>query len=233
VSEQDCWGLVVAAGVGARFGVAAGPKQYQQVAGKTLLEHAVDGLLSHPLIAGVVLVLAANDSRWEGLGYQADKPLLRTTGGSHRAASVLNGLQTLAALEPAVEWVVVHDGVRPCLPRSDLDRLVSAALSSDHGAVLATPLTDTLKRVDDRGRISETVPREGLYRAQTPQMFRLAELNSALIATAGQEVTDEAAAMELAGLSPMVVAGSSVNIKVTVPEELALVEALLVAGRCE
>ncbi|MCG2633900.1 MAG: 2-C-methyl-D-erythritol 4-phosphate cytidylyltransferase [Gammaproteobacteria bacterium] len=229
---SDCWALVVAAGIGSRFGSDL-PKQYQRIAGTTLLEHSLEPLLSHPSIAGAVVVLATADDHWAGLNFQTRKPLLRAAGGASRSESVLNGLRMLEIAQPEAAWVLVHDGVRPCLSGADLDQLVGTGLTSESGAILATPLTDTLKRVGGDGRIQETLPRSGLYRAQTPQMFRPAELIAALDRVAGRAITDEAAAMELAGLSPVVVKGSPLNIKVTERLDLQLAAAVLESGLCE
>ena len=201
------------------------------LAGQTVLEHSLGRLLAHPCITGAVLVLAPDDERWAALGFQTSKPLLLATGGALRAESVVSGLQLLQSVEPSCDWVLVHDGARPCVSNSDIERLISAGQRSANGAILATPLVDTLKRVEQQ-MIQQTLPRNGLYCAQTPQMFRPAQLLAAL-AAAGVDVTDEASAMEQSGLAPQVVTGSATNIKVTVPADLLLATALLESGACE
>jgi 2-C-methyl-D-erythritol 4-phosphate cytidylyltransferase len=142
---------------------------------------------------------------------------------------VLNGLEALADRAAAEDWVLVHDAARPCLPAADVEALFEQLEQDAVGGLLALPLADTLKRVDDQHRVADTVPRDGLWRALTPQMFRYGLLSTALAAAidSGEHVTDEAAAMELAGHRPALVAGSGANLKVTTPADLALAEAVL------
>lgn len=150
-------------------------------------------------------------------------------GSAQRAETVLNGLSALADRAQDTDWVMVHDAVRPCVRHADIDKLIDAATTSTDGALLALPIGDTVKRTDTEGRVRETVPRTGLWRALTPQMFRLGVLRDALHTTLidGHEVTDESAAMERAGKRPRVIAGHPDNIKITVPGDIALAEFIL------
>lgn len=221
MTESHCWGVIPAAGSGTRMGAEL-PKQYLELAGKPLIRHALDALLQAPEIAGVMLAVQPDDSRAESL---AGLPRTRlTSGGERRADSVLAALRALAPQAGDSDWVLVHDAARPCLSPEDLRRLMSAVRDTGRGGLLAQAVVDTLKRVDDAGQVIATVPRDGLWRAQTPQMFRLGELRDALerALAAGVEVTDEASAMEWAGHPVQVVPGDPRNIKVTVPADLAL-----------
>ena len=229
----DHWAVVPAAGIGARMG-ADQPKQYLSLAGRPVLLHTLDRLLAAPRVAGLVLALRADDPYWPTLGYAPGKPLHVVTGGDSRAASVLAALNHLAEHTAPDTPVLVHDAVRPLLHPADIARLCEEPLD-EHGCLLATPLTDTIKRTDGDARIAQTVPRENLWAVQTPQRFRLAALRAALSAAlaAGVEPTDEAQAMEHAGLRPRLVAGRRDNLKITVPQDLPLAQCLLAAQQAE
>lgn len=226
-----CWAVVPAAGTGARMGGTV-PKQYLPLRGRTVLAHALRPLLDSDRLAGIVLVVSADDERWRAEAPAAGERLLVAEGGAERCHSVLAGLERLADRAAAGDWVLVHDAARPCLSDVDLDRLLDALVDEPVGGLLALPLSDTLKRADAAGRVDATLDRTGLWRAQTPQMFRFGLLRAALsLAVAdGVLVTDEAAAMERAGHRPLLVAGSAGNVKVTGPGDLQLAEALLAAG---
>jgi len=227
--RADHWAIVPAAGIGARMGTDL-PKQYLPLAGRPLLVHTLERLASHPRVVGVVLALREADPYWQALGFACPKPLHVVTGGASRAVSVLAALDWLATREPPKTPVLVHDAVRPLLHANDIERLCAAALD-EHGCLLATPLTDTVKRTDGDGRVRETVPRDGLWTVQTPQRFRLHVLRAALAGAlaAGQQPTDEAQAVERAGFRPRLLAGRRDNIKITVPQDLPLAECLLAA----
>ena len=222
------WAVVPAAGSGSRFGGAV-PKQYIEVAGRPLIEHALDGLLRHEGIEGAVVALAPGDTRWRVDASMHGKPVLTCDGGADRAASVLAALDVLAQRLDTDTPVLVHDAARPNLDAADLDRLLHALSACADGALLAAPVRDTLKRVDADGRSAGTEPREHLWRALTPQGARLSVLRDALVAARarGLAVTDEAMALEGAGLRPQLVEGRDDNIKVTTPADRALVEFLL------
>lgn len=221
------WAVMPAAGRGTRFGGQT-PKQYLLAAGKPLIAHALDALLAHPRVAGAMVALAADDALWPGWSERQGKPVLRCVGGGERADSVLAALCALPETVGDEVLVLVHDAARPNLRRADLDALIAAAEAEPDGAILGAPLRDTLKRAGDR-RILSTEPRDGLWRAFTPQAFRRGALTAALrdAAVAGLVVTDEAAAMEYAGRRPRLVEGREDNLKVTTPADLALAEYLL------
>ena len=222
------WAVVPAAGRGSRFGGEL-PKQYLPVFGRPLIWHTLDRLARHPQVDGVVVALAAGDPHWPGWTELQGKPVLACTGGSERAASVLAGLAALPAAVREKDWVLVHDAARPCLRGDDLDRLLEHGRAHDVGAILAAPVRDTLKRAGAGGTIECTEPRERLWRALTPQLFRRGLLQHALEAAlaAGGTVTDEASAVERLGLSPLLVEGAADNLKVTEPADLALAEFVL------
>ena len=214
---------------------AALPKQYLEVAGRRVIEHTLARLCAHPRIAGVMVVLGADDPWWARVSVPPVDRLLTTPGGGERCHSVLNGLRALAAVAAPGDWVLVHDAARPCVRRTDLDRLMDTLADHPVGGLLGLPVRDTMKRADDTGGVTETVSRAALWHAQTPQMFRLAALRAALEAATGggRLVTDEAEAMELAGFAPRMVEGSPDNIKVTHPEDLALAALFLQAQEAE
>lgn len=221
------WCVIPAAGKGVRAG-GDRPKQYQHVAGRPLLDHTLERLAAHPLIAGLMVVIAADDLHFAAVDHVHGKPLLTTVGGSERSHSVLAGLDALPSSVADDALVLVHDAARPCVRADDITRLVTLA-GQGAGGLLGAPLRDTLKRADGEGHSAGTEPREGRWRAFTPQMFRRADLARALrlAADAGIVVSDEAMAMERAGATPLLVEGSEDNIKVTTPADFALAEFLL------
>ncbi|MEO6226413.1 MAG: 2-C-methyl-D-erythritol 4-phosphate cytidylyltransferase [Thermomonas sp.] len=222
------WALVPAAGSGRRFGAEI-PKQYLRVAGKPLIEHALDALLSHHAIDGAVVALAADDLHWPGWTSLHGKLVLTCVGGDERADSVLAALHALPDDVAADELVLVHDAARPNVGADDISRLIAAALAHADGAILAAPVRDTLKRMDAIGSIDRTEPRDSIWRALTPQAFRRDLLVRALEAarTDSVAVTDDAQAVERLGLHPRLVEGREDNLKVTTPANLALAEFLL------
>jgi len=229
VSAAGAWAVVPAAGRGARFGGEV-PKQYLELDGQPLLFHAIDALLSHPGVTGVVVALAAGDERWPGWSTRMGKPVLSCTGGSERAHSVLAALDALSGAGVDDDTLVlVHDAARPNLDTRDIGTLLEVAASSGDGAILAAPVRDTLKRAGAGDRIASTEPREHLWRALTPQAFRLGALAQALrqAEASGLAVTDEAMAMEHVGAHPRLVEGREDNIKVTTPADFALAAHLL------
>jgi 2-C-methyl-D-erythritol 4-phosphate cytidylyltransferase len=224
------WAVVPAAGRGVRFGGEM-PKQYLGIAGRPMIEHSLRALLGHPDVDGVMVALAPDDPWWGGWRYLENKPIYTCIGGAERADSVLAALQALPATVSEDQWILVHDAARPCLRGVDLTRLLAIGQADPVGAILAAPVRDTLKRAEagDEQRIAGTEPRERLWRALTPQLFRRGGLIRALQAAmrGGRPVTDEAMAMEAIGLKPRLVEGSDDNIKVTTPADVALAESIL------
>lgn len=221
------WALVPAAGSGRRFGGEV-PKQYLHAAGKPLIAHALDALLAHPGVDGAVVALAADDPHWPGWTSLHGKPVIACIGGGERADSVL---AALCALPDGVgdDVLLVHDAARPNLRADDIGKLIDAATACADGAILAAPVRDTLKRADAAARIEATEPRDGLWRALTPQAFRRDLLRRALETARADGIvaTDEAMAVERLGLRPALVEGREDNLKVTTPADLALAEFLL------
>lgn len=200
------------------------PKQYLLLDQQPVIFHTLQRLVSHPLIEGVVIALSANDPYWPTLDLPADWPIHTTVGGDQRAQSVSNALQFLKTLTDSDPWVLVHDAARPCIRHSDIDTLIHQLVEDPVGGILGVPLSETVKRVNDEQLIETTVDRAGLWRAATPQMFRLRALSQALqqASQANIQMTDEAGAMERLGLKPKMVAGHADNIKITLPQDLAL-----------
>jgi len=220
------FGLIVAAGSGSRFGGTA-PKQYQALAGRPMLHHAVRSLLAADEIEAVFVVLAPDDAGfrrhdWSEFG---DRLAPLYCGGASRHDSVLNGLIAASSAVDPEDWVLVHDAARPCLGRDELRRLIDAVAPEEDGGILAVPVADTLKRADHEQRIIATEAREGLWQAQTPQMFRLGVLLRAL--EQSSNMTDEASAVENMHLRPKLVEGRTTNLKVTYPADLELAELII------
>jgi 2-C-methyl-D-erythritol 4-phosphate cytidylyltransferase len=223
---QRYWAVVPAAGGGSRMGLAR-PKQYLPLRGRTLIEWSLAPFLDCGWIDGVVVVLAKSDGEFSRLPVARHPKIVVTQGGGARADSVMAGLEAVAektrTLSAAVQ-VLVHDAARPCLDWADLDRLRDEA-DDQHGGLLALPMSDTLKKAK-QNKVKETVDRAFYWRAQTPQLFRLDLLTSALreCAERSLQVTDEASAMECAGYEPRLVRGRESNLKVTYPEDLVLAD---------
>ncbi len=222
------WAVVPAAGVGRRMGAAV-PKQYLSLAGRPVIERTIERLCRHPAIEAVVVALSPEDGYWPAIERDFGKPVVTAKGGAERCYSVLNGLEALAGRAAADDWVLVHDAARPCLRSDDIDRLIETLAGHEVGGILGVPVADTVKRCDESGTIVETVDRAGLWRAMTPQMFRFETLRRALRRALDDAflVTDEASAIEHAGLRPRMVEGHGDNIKITRPEDLALAELYL------
>ena len=220
--------LIPAAGKGTRIGEST-PKQYVLLNGKAMLHYPLQTLCGMAAIDHVYVVIDARDQFWS----QHDWPhfngklsVLRC-GGASRAQSVLNGLNAIAQNMADDTWVLVHDAARPGLQTADVTALISALAQDEVGGLLALPLPDTLKQGDANQRTLKTLPRDNLWLAQTPQMFRYALLKRALNALPADAVTDEAQAIEALGLQPKLVAGSAANFKVTYPGDIALMQKIL------
>lgn len=226
--DNRFWVVVPAAGSARRMGAAV-PKQYLPLAGRTVIEWSLAPFLAHERTAAIVVALSPDDRRWSQTPLAAHAKVVATNGGAERMDSVLAGLRALHDRAAPDDWLLVHDAARPCLSATDLERLLNELKDDEVGGLLAAPVVDTLKRADDGGRVAQTVAREKLWRALTPQMFRYAILQRALTSAQGKgiAVTDEAQAVEALGLQPKLVAGDADNIKITLPEDLSRAERIL------
>lgn len=234
-TQPRFFALVPCAGSGSRSG-AAGPKQYAPLAGQALVAHTLAALAAVPEIEQTLVVLAPDDT-----GFAAAAPAFNgwtaAVGGATRADSVANGLAVLRGKGAGDDdWVLVHDAARCLVRPSDIQRLIAQCREHSVGGLLATPVPDTVKRAQPlvEGQVpsvAQTIPREGLWLAQTPQIFRLGLLQTALLVakTKRVSVTDEASAIEAMGHHPLLVAGAADNLKVTYPADFALAERLLKA----
>ncbi|HEX7644898.1 MAG TPA: 2-C-methyl-D-erythritol 4-phosphate cytidylyltransferase [Burkholderiaceae bacterium] len=220
--------LIPAAGVGARMG-SSSPKQYVMIAGKPMLLHVLDTFAASPLIEHTYVVVNAEDKYIKdvmaGAPHLEGRVTVIFNGGATRHVSVRKGLSVLSDFADADDWVLVHDAARPGLTTDMIARLIQALDDDPVGGLLAMPVIDTLKRGAGDGRVQATVPRSGLWAAQTPQMFRYAMLRRALETV--DDVTDESSAIEALGLQPRLVEGSARNFKVTLPQDVALAEMYL------
>jgi 2-C-methyl-D-erythritol 4-phosphate cytidylyltransferase len=220
---QRIHALIPAAGRSVRFGGTT-LKQYAHLSGTPVIAHSISAVSRHHSVVSVTVALAPDDGIFEQL-IRPDFPAVKTVpGGDTRAQTVMNGLDFILQNHPASDWVLVHDAARPCLSSECLDRLVSKGLESASGAILAMPVNDTLKIAGQDGGIDRTVDRSPYWAAQTPQLFKVADLanNLAAALAAGEAPTDDAAAMERAGVRPLLVKGAATNIKITGADDLAL-----------
>ena len=219
--------IIPAAGTGNRMQNAL-PKQYLLLSGKPMISHVIQVFFNNPRIASIHLALSADDAFWRSLTLNLDSKLhLHYTGGESRAETVLNTLQAIDAADD--DWILVHDAARPGLSAGLLESLLEALQDDAVGGLLAMPVADTLKKAlkksDANNQVKKTVSRQGLWQAQTPQMFRYATLKKALSAFGGA-ATDESEAIEALGLQPKLVLGELRNMKVTYPQDLQMLEAL-------
>ncbi|HEY0491242.1 MAG TPA: 2-C-methyl-D-erythritol 4-phosphate cytidylyltransferase [Telluria sp.] len=216
--------LIPAAGVGARM-AAGSPKQYLQIGGKPMLRHTIDAFLSSDLISHTFVVVSADDGHIDAVAPQGGVTILRC-GGATRMESIRNGLQAMSETIGSDDWVLVHDAARPGLDAALIEKLITAVGTNPVGGLLALPVVDTVKR-SGAGEV-QTVARDGLWLAQTPQMFRYKLLGEALAAaTDPNKVTDDASAVEAMGFSPMLVEGHPRNLKVTLPADIRIAEMYL------
>ncbi len=221
--------LIPAAGAGSRMGSPI-PKQYLALSGRPLIEQTLRIFSSSGRISSVAVILSADDVEWDAASIEiSSNTRVYRCGGAIRAQTVLNGLEALRGLVGQDDWILVHDAARPGLTNRLLNRLLDALENDAVGGLLAIPLADTLKRADSEERVAHTERREHLWQAQTPQMFRYSLLLEALKSAIENSsvATDEAQAIEALGLKPKLVAGELRNLKVTYPQDLALIEAIL------
>ncbi|HEY8220074.1 MAG TPA: 2-C-methyl-D-erythritol 4-phosphate cytidylyltransferase [Methylobacter sp.] len=217
------WAIVPAAGVGKRM-QADRPKQYLELAGKTVIEHTLSRLLQSDVFTAIAVAVSEEDPYWPDLAISQHKNIITAPGGKERADSVLSGLKTIREQASDDDWVLVHDAARPCITATDIHHLIDSLVNDDVGGILALASPDTLKQVQGNS-ITGTLDRSHIWRALTPQMFRYGMLKTALEQTQGNPaITDDASALELQGMQPKIVEGRPDNIKITRPEDLALAQ---------
>lgn len=222
------WGLIPAAGIGQRMNSQI-PKQFMQLGDRKLIEWTVQALAGHQSIEGVYIGLSADNRYSEWILSIHEKVLDVYQGGSTRSETVLNGIRHMLGQGCSNDdWLLVHDSNRPFLSPNEMTDLIQQIGDDVNGGILSQPIFDTMK-LESSGRISRTLPRGDLFRAQTPQMFKLDTLRKALedCIESGSEITDEAQAMEKSGYRPRLVPGRSSNIKITTSEDMKLAEAML------
>lgn len=221
--------IIPAAGTGSRMGAEL-PKQYLNLHGKPLIQHAIEIFKQSSRISSIHIILSEQDEYWQAVNLNlGSKTKAHICGGDTRSATVLNGLAAIANSVDENDWVLVHDAARPGLSDALLNRLLNSLENDPVGGLLAMPVADTLKRADSNQAVAATVPRNDLWQAQTPQMFRYATLKKALSEFEGVP-TDEAEAIEALGLKPKLVPGDLRNLKVTYPQDLAVLSALLASS---
>lgn len=225
--SQPLWVIIPAAGVGKRM-QADCPKQYLLLAGETILDRTISVFLTHPHIAGIAVGLSKEDGYWPESKWQNHPKVVTFEGGAERCDTVLQGLLCIQSqVSDPEQAVLVHDAARPLLSQQALTRIIEH--SAEQGALLAMPSRDTVKQqTNETAQVSATLDRSHIWLAQTPQKFPLNALQKALELAAEQDltVTDECSAMELMGWQPDLVMGENSNIKVTLPEDLLIAEAL-------
>ncbi|GGP80854.1 2-C-methyl-D-erythritol 4-phosphate cytidylyltransferase [Shewanella ulleungensis] len=221
-NSQSIIAIVPAAGIGSRMG-ADKPKQYLMLGQQSILAHTLDVLLSHECIVQVIVALHPQDQYFKQLPQAKHPKLMQVIGGGERADSVLAALDHAMSINPCA-WALVHDAARPCLRHEDINKLIGSLKQYPQGAILAAPVRDTMKRSDANGLITNTVERALLWHALTPQFFPIVALqhNLSKALAANVSITDEASAMEWAGVMPGLVSGRVDNIKVTHPDDLQL-----------
>ena len=226
--KNKYWVVIPAAGIGRRMGSNV-PKQYVSVNGKTIVEHTIDNFIGRKEIENICIAISESDKHWPALPISKNKKIITTIGGSERYESVYNALCALKDKANDDDWVLVHDAVRPCLKKSIIDRLITDISSNDVGGILALPCFETMKKVNNNRHIEETINREIIWRAQTPQVFKYKKLLLAIEKAINENIhiTDEAMAMELLNYKPIVIMGDEKNIKITHQIDLKHLELFL------
>lgn len=222
--SSNFWVIIPAAGIGRRMRSEI-PKQYLPLHGHSVIEHTLHRLSQIPAITEIIVAIAEDDPYWKKQHFEmVARPIRTVIGGKERSDSVLNGLRSLTNQASDKDWVLVHDAARPCVRLGDIEQLIDQCQSDPVGGLLALPVRDTMKLADAEGRVAQTVDRTQLWHALTPQMFRFGVLRDALeqAQQQGVTVTDEAMAIEQAGLHARLVEGHGDNIKITRPEDLTL-----------
>ncbi len=221
------WAVIPAAGVGKRYSSDI-PKQYLSLNGMPVLLHSINKFVKLDEIHEILVALNPDDEFWQKLNFS--HPKVKTiNGGPERCNSVNSALEELSGRAEDGDWILVHDAVRPCISDFDLNKIIEIVHDEDVGGLLACPILDTIKEVGDNLDVLKTIPREGLWSAMTPQIFRYELLKKALnaVSNSGRSVTDEAKAIELIGLTPKIIEGDKTNIKITHPSDMVLAESII------
>ena len=221
------WAVIPAAGVGKRYSSDI-PKQYLSLDGMPVLLHSINKFVKLDEIHEILVALNPDDEFWQKLNFS--HPKVKTiNGGPERCNSVNSALEELSGRAENGDWILVHDAVRPCISDFDLNKIIEIVHDEDVGGLLACPILDTIKEVGDNLDVLKTIPREGLWSAMTPQIFRYELLKKALnaVSNSGRSVTDEAKAIELIGLTPKIIEGDKTNIKITHPSDMVLAESII------
>ena len=207
------------------------PKQYLEISGRMILEWTLQIFIELSEVKSTVVGVAKSDTWWSTIPFSTHENIRTSEGGNERVQTVINCLEHLRLMCGARDrdWVLVHDAVRPCVLREDVIKLIQICSKTDCGGLLGCEIVDTVKRVNEDGKVVKTEVRNGLWRAMTPQMFRLGELENALLCAIedGHYSTDESSAMELAGFRPQIVPGDPSNIKITRISDIKLAESIL------
>jgi len=227
-SEPKFWAVVPAAGIGRRFSADI-PKQFYPLNGQLVAEHTLNRLLSLPMISAIYTPCDISSPHWSSVAAVKSERVQLIAGGDSRAQSVLNALIAIEEFADQDDWVLVHDMARPCVKTESISQLIKSLSKHQVGGILAAPVNETLKRVNDEKLVVETVERSQYWAAQTPQMFRFRLLKNAIQAMleVGRIPTDEASAIECAGHQPQVIEGRRDNIKITRREDLAVAAAIM------
>lgn len=220
--------MITAAGVGLRMDSDI-PKQYLTINDKTILDYSIKLFLDTTFVRQVVVILSSDDKWFNKSRYAKHPRVVTAIGGSKRVESVLNGLQFLSKISQPNDWVLVHDAVRPCLHPCDLQNLVNALEQDPIGGILAQPISDTLKKASQEQSIEQTICRNQMWAALTPQMFRIGALIEAIKSGIDKnlDLTDDASAFEAMGIKPKLIACRHPNLKITWPSDLMIAEAIL------
>jgi len=227
-TNDRIWAVMPAAGSGQRM-QATIPKQYLPLHHQPVIAHSLERLLSCELIEKIIVAVDHDDQHWSHTRFATHPKIQTVQGGEYRCQSVLNGVAALENSAEKNDWVLVHDAVRPCLSLHDLDNLITQTINHPVGGILGAPLTGTIKRVNENNEIVTTIDRNHLWQALTPQLLRYEILLEALTAAVNAKnwVTDEAAAVELIGLQPLIVQGTISNIKITHQDDLVIAQRIL------
>jgi 2-C-methyl-D-erythritol 4-phosphate cytidylyltransferase len=222
------WAIVPAAGIGRRMQTKI-PKQYLNLNGRPIIETSLARISALRYVKQIIVMLNPKDKVWPTLGLEQNEKIVCKEGGENRYQSVLNGLVYLEDLARDDDWVLVHDAARPCVRIKDIDNLLEQISDHEVGGLLGSPVEHTIKLANESNEIEQTIDRENVWNAYTPQIFRFRLLLNALQAIDKSEktVTDEATAMEEFGFKPLLVAGNKDNIKITQPQDLGLAELIL------